>query len=133
MKIRTLSGARHVICFTDNCGSNQCFTFYENFLAWEKPGIGRECFFMVLQGVVYFIVVLVAEMGIFRKISNSCVSSGNPTAVGYGNLMGSGTMGEEVMDSDVASEKNRINSTSVEELLTTDSLILKVSRTLVNL
>jgi hypothetical protein len=108
------------LIFTDNCPADFCFTFYDNFLTWEKPGIGRECLFMLLQGVFFFAIVLLTETGILRRIV-SIFSSSKPTAVGSQvDLHGQNE------DSDVAEESKRINETPLEQIMATDSLILKV-------
>ncbi|XP_060570838.1 phospholipid-transporting ATPase ABCA3-like isoform X2 [Ruditapes philippinarum] len=106
-------------CFPDHCPSNFCFEFFDNFLAWEKPGIGRECLFMLLQGVVYFIIVLLIEFGVFTRLSNM-LRNRQPVAVGSQvDIRG------QQEDGDVAEEKRRINDTPVDQLMKTDSLILK--------
>ncbi|KAL4225817.1 hypothetical protein ACF0H5_013807 [Mactra antiquata] len=111
-------------CFPDNCPTDYCFTFYENFLTWEKPGIGRECLFMLLQGFLYFSLVLMAEAGILRRIAD-IFSSKKPATVGsMTNLR------EDQEDDDVAEERKRITTESFQSLMTSDSLILKnVSKT----
>ncbi|XP_045164403.2 phospholipid-transporting ATPase ABCA3-like isoform X2 [Mercenaria mercenaria] len=109
---------RDPCCFPDYCPSNFCFEFFDNFLAWEKPGIGRECLFMLLQGIFYFSIVLLAEAGILRRIANLCT---NRTPVSVGSQVN--VRGHE--DSDVAEENRRINDTPIENIMTTDSLILK--------
>jgi len=107
--------------FSDHCGST-CFTFYDNFLKWQKPGVGRECLFMFLQGIVYFGIVILAEYGIFQRLWNS-ITSPKPTTIGHSqvNLQGA------PIDSDVTEEEKRISDTPVSSLQDTDALILKVS------
>lgn len=110
-------------CFPDNCPTDYCFTFFDNFLAWEKPGIGRECLFMLLQGVLFFIIVLLAETGLLRRFL-SVFTSRSPVAVGSQVEL------QSHEDSDVADENKRINETPLQQLFETDSLILKnVSKT----
>lgn len=75
---------------------------------------------MLLQGVVYFIIVLLAEMGILRRIVNLCTTR-KPVSVGSQvDVRG------HHEDSDVAEESQRINDTPLERLMASDSLILKV-------
>ena len=110
----------------DRCGGT-CFTFYDNFLNWEKPGIGRQVTFMALQGIVYFILVLLAEAGIFTRLWSNV--STRPTRVGSEpdiRLSRQSSVFGHSEDSDVAGERNRIQDTPIDTLMETDSIILKV-------
>ncbi|XP_052283854.1 phospholipid-transporting ATPase ABCA3-like [Dreissena polymorpha] len=116
------SNATNPCCFPDFCGEGDdttCFTYYDNFLQWEKPGIGREILFMAIQGVVFFAIVLLAEYGILSRIKNALTGGMRASVGSQVNLQGQ----EE--DSDVAAEARRINASSAQELQKTDSLILK--------
>lgn len=42
--------------------------FQENYLAWEYPGIGRSVIFLTVEGFLYFGIVVLVEMGVFRRI-----------------------------------------------------------------
>ncbi|XP_032221027.2 phospholipid-transporting ATPase ABCA3-like isoform X2 [Nematostella vectensis] len=46
--------------------------FQDNYLAWDNPGIGRYLIFMSLEGLVFFLVVLVIEYGVFRRLLLVC-------------------------------------------------------------
>lgn len=119
------SNATFGCCFPDRCGST-CFTFYDNFLHWDKPGVGRQVTFMALQGLVYFGLVLLAEAGIFTRIWNGIHSQ--PSSVGSTpdvRLSRQSSVFGHTEDSDVAEEKGRINDTAVDTLQQTDSIILK--------
>lgn len=112
-------------CFPDRCGGT-CFTFYDNFLNWEKPGIGRQVIFMVLQGFIYFGLVLMAEAGIFTRLWSSVNS--RPSSVGSSPDVRPSRQSSvfgHIDDSDVADEKARILDTPVDTLHQTDSIILK--------
>lgn len=43
--------------------------YNNDFLAWEYPGTGRNLFFMVLQGFVYFFLTLIIEYHLPQKLS----------------------------------------------------------------
>lgn len=76
---------------------------------------------MLLQGIAYFMIVLMIEAGIFRSVSNA-LSSKKPVTVGsLTNLR------EDHEDDDVADERKRITSEPIDSLFQTDSLIMKVS------
>ena len=77
--------------------------------------------FMLLQGVVYFVLVLLIEFGIITKALN-IFRGREPAAVGSQvDVRG------QQDDNDVAEEKRRLNETPIDQLMQTDSLILKVS------
>lgn len=108
----------------DTCGDN-CFDFVENYLTWESPGIGKYLVFMAMQCVVYFVFIFLVESGslnrFFYFITNIGGSSVGTSAAdrheqGYG---------EEEEDSDVREERERVNNTTLNNLMKTDSLIIR--------
>ncbi|XP_052780875.1 phospholipid-transporting ATPase ABCA3-like isoform X2 [Mya arenaria] len=110
-------------CFPDHCGADSeastCFTYYDDFLNLNKPGIGREVLLMVIQGFVYFIIVLLVEYGVFRKIQNRLNGRTSSSVGSQVDLNG------EEKDSDVAEEEKRINQTPLSNLQQSDALIFK--------
>ncbi|XP_046544461.1 phospholipid-transporting ATPase ABCA3-like [Haliotis rubra] len=54
-------------CCKNSC-KLYCYTFTENFLAWESPGVGRYIVFMLLQSVVYMSVTLFIEYQVPQRI-----------------------------------------------------------------
>ncbi|XP_055881820.1 phospholipid-transporting ATPase ABCA3-like [Biomphalaria glabrata] len=97
-----------------------CVKFQENYLAWEKPGIGSYLIFMAIQGAVYFTIVLLIEYHIFQRlwylIRGAPDSGLEPLPFDHA--------ASHVEDSDVAAERQRINSTPASVLSATDSLLL---------
>ena len=82
---------------------------------------------MALQGFVYFILVLLAEAGIFTRIWSNV--STRPARVGSEadiRLSRQSSVFGHAEDSDVLAEKNRIQDTPLDTLMQTDSIILKV-------
>ena len=110
------------------CTGDTCFTFQSNYLSWEKPGIGRQVLFMVLQGFFYFGLVLMAEYGLFTRMYTGLCSRNTQvkTATGGQVLSRQTSMFGSTEDSDVAEEKDRIKNTSLDKLHETDSIILQV-------
>lgn len=111
------SGTPMACCFPDNCGGKVCFTFYDNFLTWGKPGIGRECIFMFLQGIVFFSLVLMTELGLFRRLYSAIHRSARVEPIT--------DQQEQPEDDDVSEEAKRINEKQDDDALEVDALILK--------
>ncbi|RUS76071.1 hypothetical protein EGW08_016175 [Elysia chlorotica] len=97
-----------------------CTNFETNYTAWERPGIGSYLLFMACQGFIYIVIVMLVEYHVFQRLWY--LIGGSPE-----NSDGSQ---EESMisteDSDVAAEKQRINSSPASVLSndSTDSLLL---------
>ena len=53
-------------------------TYFEDNLAWELPGIGRYAMYLGIEGVVYFLLTVLIEVGhnlyILTSINNLCNS-----------------------------------------------------------
>ncbi|KAK3103182.1 hypothetical protein FSP39_017082 [Pinctada imbricata] len=107
----------------DYCTSN-CLTFTDNYLDMASPGIGKNLLFMSLQGLVFFIIILLAEYQVFTRIMYSISKPKNRSAVGSIEDLGeSSAMGQR--DDDVVNEEKRINQTAITTLMGTDKLIVK--------
>lgn len=120
-------------CCKDTCG-DYCFSFTEDYLAWESPGIGKYLIFMAIQTVVYFTFIFLVESGLLNQVFYFLTCK-NDNSVGNSMVdLGEQGYGDPDDDNDVKDEKRRINSTSLENLMKTDSLIIKnLSRTYGNL
>lgn len=99
-----------------NCGNGtQCLRWTEDYLSWEKPGLGRYFLFMPLQFLVLFGVVLLYELGYIRQVFYliRSVMFGNETTR-VTKLNENGLTNEEELygdipkDEDVLSEEKRI-------------------------
>lgn len=78
--------------------------FQENYLAWHNPGIGRYLIFLAWEGVVFFVLVLLIEYGVFRTCRQFLVW-------GYCNLVGTANQEPALADDDdVLAEKERVMS-----------------------
>ncbi|XP_061181930.1 phospholipid-transporting ATPase ABCA3-like isoform X1 [Saccostrea echinata] len=119
------------------CGELGCVYYNEEYLGWEKNGIGRMLVFLSIQGVMYFTVLLFVESNLFKTIIYSLKSSKaeesldisysetTPLLEGERRFLAhqprhvrSSVIQE---DSDVAAERERLAKSH----LLTDSLILK--------
>ncbi|XP_060066248.1 phospholipid-transporting ATPase ABCA3-like [Ylistrum balloti] len=116
-------------CCKDTCGDN-CFSFTDDYLAWESPGIGKYLIFMSIQAVVYFLIIFLVESGLLSQFYYF-LSGKSANSVGDSMVsMEEHDYGGEEEDDDVRDERRRINNTSVNNLMKTDSLIIKnLSRT----
>jgi len=116
--------------FVDNCGEN-CARDDLDYPAWENPGIGRSLVFMAAQGVICLIVLYILESDICHR------AKGPPTEHQQDNIdrlrqldvemsaTANGTPGNPQEDSDVAAERERIVSTSVDQLSSTDAMVMR--------
>ena len=76
--------------------------FQENYLAWHNPGIGRYLIFLAWEGIVFFVLVLLIEYGVFRTCKQFLIR-------GYSNLMGIANQEPaQADDDDVLAEKERV-------------------------
>ena len=93
----------------------------DNYLSWTLPGVGRPFVFMVLQGIVFFLILCIIENDIcgclLRLMTSNRVSQTMVTemhADAYERIS---------EDSDVIHERQRIRSKSIQELVKTDTVL----------
>ncbi|KAL3853224.1 hypothetical protein ACJMK2_016780 [Sinanodonta woodiana] len=108
-------------CFPDRCGST-CFTFYSNYLTWDSPGIGRYLVFMAMEGFVYFGIIFLIESGLLSRLKYMILK---PSTTAVGSMVSMHNLREEEEDSDVIAERNRINNTSLDQLMQSDEIIIR--------
>ncbi|XP_062570055.1 phospholipid-transporting ATPase ABCA3-like [Saccostrea cucullata] len=106
-------------CCRDICTEN-CLIFDKNYLAWETPGVGKYFVFMAAQGLFYMILVFLVEFGVISRI-RYMICNRDPIAVS--SEVGNSDAIPD--DDDVEEEKRRINKTSIDSLLKTESLLLR--------
>ncbi|GFO27722.1 ATP-binding cassette sub-family a member [Plakobranchus ocellatus] len=102
-------------CCPQTCGPlGICADYEKNYLAWERPGIGSYLLFMSWQGAVYLCIVMLVEYHVFQQLWY--LIGGSPEVSDFPQ--------EEAMmsneDSDVAAEKQRINSCPASVLTSKD-------------
>lgn len=51
---------------SSKCGSFGCVDWNEDFLAWEKLGIGRMLVFMGLEGILFYLLIALTELKVFQ-------------------------------------------------------------------
>ena len=112
----------------DNCESS-CNTDVD-YPSWEPPGIGRSLIFMAFQGCVCLFILYALE-------SDSCRNAVRPLSehhrddsaeAGHQDVemeAVNGMVAGPVEDDDVAAERDRIVGTSVDQLATTDAVVLR--------
>ncbi|KAJ8301076.1 hypothetical protein KUTeg_020063 [Tegillarca granosa] len=97
-----------------------CISFSDDYLRWEYPGCGKFVLFMIIQGLIYFAIIMFIEYRViyrcFYAISQKFCQRA-PADNGQASVIAE--------DGDVAKERERINNTSIETLMATDSLIIK--------
>ncbi|XP_071785236.1 phospholipid-transporting ATPase ABCA3-like isoform X1 [Asterias amurensis] len=40
-------------------------TYFDNNLDWDQPGVGQHCFYLAMEGIIYFALTLLVEMQFF--------------------------------------------------------------------
>ena len=94
-----------------------------NYLSWTFPGVGRLFVFMILQGIVFFLILYVIETDIVGRLLKAMTSNRvGQTMRTEMNTDGDGKISE---DSDVADERQRIQSNPIQELVKTDSVVIQ--------
>nr|CAB3219611.1 ATP-binding cassette sub-family A member 3-like [Phallusia mammillata] len=118
VNICTQNPVYEYICHLEN------ITYQTDFLAWEQYGVGRFVAFLAAQGLLFFIILYIIEFNLFP--TNFCMDLLR-TLYCCKNKQGNGGPAWEslVEDEDVVVERNRINSTLMPQLVTTDRLILQ--------
>jgi len=101
-----------------------------DYAAWESPGIGRSLIFMAFQGFLCLFVLYVLESDICRRavrpLSEHDEDDNNPPRQQDIEMAAaSGMPAAPVEDNDVAAERERIVSTSADQLATTDAVVLR--------
>ena len=57
--------------FVDNCGDS-CLDWQENYFDWQSLGIGRNLTFLAVQTVFFWLLIIMIETDIIRKILYKC-------------------------------------------------------------
>ena len=116
--------------FLGNCG-HQCGSYDGDYSGWEYPGIGRSLIFMAAQGVIFFIILYILDSGVCRRAVRLIKGRHRDDNIQLRQqdvemmTPANGVPAGPVEDNDVATERRRIVSTPVEQLATTDVVILR--------
>ncbi|XP_075680863.1 phospholipid-transporting ATPase ABCA3-like isoform X2 [Dermatophagoides pteronyssinus] len=103
------------MCCKEICGM-RCWGFEENFFSITKPGIGSNLLAMTIQGIVFWIILVILESRLIHRIK----IKSSPT---IDNKKQSSDMDTE--ESDVEAENDRLKRRSLFSLNRTDSMIVK--------
>ncbi|XP_076053842.1 phospholipid-transporting ATPase ABCA3-like isoform X2 [Oratosquilla oratoria] len=116
---------------TGNCGTFGCVSWTENYLSWEKLGIGRMLVFMGVESIFFYLIITLIEMKVsqklwyfwitfYRKLNSKpkeCINRNEDPEKHNNKIF--------MEDGDVLAERHRISNASVEQLCKTDKLILR--------
>ena len=93
-------------------GVDDCFKFTNNYLSWEKPGLGRFVALLPSQFVLMMTLVLIIESGYARKLlyrlRNLAATSRKDVEHGHDSIFN-----DIPKDIDVINEENRISSSNI--------------------
>lgn len=106
------------------CGAFGCVEWTEDYLGWEKLGVGRMLVFLGVEGVAFFLLITLVEMKVFEQVGYFLARlrrAITPWRIGRG--LEDGQDAEE--DEDVAAERIRILGTPSEKLWESDKLIFR--------
>ena len=103
--------------FLGNCG-DQCLAYTNNYLSWERGGIGRHLVFLTCQGFVYFLFLFIIESQALQHLWYLV----RPKDDRFAPESDEGSVVQE--DSDVLEERQRILSSDHDMLLNSDALVL---------
>ena len=110
--------------YVDSCGV-QCHFADANYPAWALPGIGRSLIFMAAHGFVFLFVIFLVESAVFRSAVQRIGARQRQQDVAVTTADGGEPAAAAAEDSDVAAERQRITGTAVEQLATTDAVVLR--------
>ncbi|XP_063839916.1 phospholipid-transporting ATPase ABCA3-like isoform X2 [Scylla paramamosain] len=106
------------------CGSFGCVEWTEDYLGWEKLGVGRMLVFLALEGVAFFLLITIVEMKVFQRVKYTLARLRRAiTPWKSGRELEDGLDTEE--DEDVVAERLRILNTPPDKLMDSDRLILR--------
>ncbi|XP_070193926.1 phospholipid-transporting ATPase ABCA3-like [Littorina saxatilis] len=102
-------------CCKDFCG-DFCLPFEPSFLAWEYPGIGRNIFFLSMQGVVFSALTLAIDFQLPQKLLYLCRCDGTqrPLAERMDNPHYCEAGEYSAEDNDVTLERQRVSGGGAE-------------------
>ncbi|KAJ9596524.1 hypothetical protein L9F63_012466, partial [Diploptera punctata] len=105
------------VCCKENCHpDNGCVEWTDNYFDWKVPGIGRNIFFFLLDGIIGIIVLILVEYRVFERIMYY-MQQRHAKKIPSPNV-------EEEMDSDVMTEKIKIHSSYTSLLMDEYDLVL---------
>lgn len=107
------------ICCKNNCHpDNGCIQWTDNYFDWKVPGIGRNIFFFILDGILGIILLIMVEYRFFERImyyiQQRRASRRRPSEEV-----------QEAIDSDVMTEKIKIHTSHARLLVEEYDLVLK--------
>lgn len=50
------------------CGPYGCVEWTDNYLGWEKLGVGRMLVFLGVEGMAFYLLIILVEMKVFEQI-----------------------------------------------------------------
>lgn len=98
------------------CGANDCILWTTNYMAWDKPGLGRFFTFMPIQFLVQFGIVLLLEFGLIRTFFyklRQAISRNEPNIQDQTQI--EALYGDVPKDDDVIAEERRIRELNIKE------------------
>ncbi|CAL1544560.1 unnamed protein product [Lymnaea stagnalis] len=112
-------------CCPGNCG-DFCLYYNNNYFGWEKSGVGRMMVFLVVQGLVMWLLIFLSEFGTLQRLKFALFpgkSLPNRHPGVYSSQLSRDSMVQE--DEDVAKERARIDNTPLIELIRSEKLVLE--------
>ncbi|XP_050417300.2 phospholipid-transporting ATPase ABCA3 [Patella vulgata] len=113
-------GIRFNPCCKDTCGG-LCYYYSDNYLSFDRPGIGKNVLLLVVQSLVFFFITLTIEAQLPQKVWYKVRP--NSDEVEPLQSQSHTNLGEPQTDSDVANEIDRIKNMDMDQ--PKDSFVLK--------
>ena len=101
-----------------------CLDFDENMLAWKRPGILRSLVAMGVQGFLLFSLVMLVEYNIPQRLYLRATGGEATKTAPTQSASTPAGLDPTPEDSDVAQERQRINSTPISTLKQENSLLM---------
>lgn len=74
------------VSFSDNCPWTGCVARTDDYFDWERPGIGRNILFFMLEGALCIVVLLMLEFRLFERLMYFMQKSDVKIQTGKGQL-----------------------------------------------
>lgn len=81
-----------------------------NYLDWEENGIGKQLTFLILQGVIYFTILMILESGLWRRIKPSIFCERRKRSFVFNQLSSASSMSSNIEDENVFQERAKVKS-----------------------
>ncbi|ESO00555.1 hypothetical protein HELRODRAFT_82844 [Helobdella robusta] len=104
------------------CAGAKALNQTNHYLSWVYPGIGKPLIFMSIQGLIFFIILLIFESDLLQNIRTKFASQSVAVTESDSAIYPNNTSSEE--DSDVLEEKAKVLKLEMSDLMSEDNMLV---------